>query len=226
METSIRIAGLTVLAPVTVVTNLALGVQCALYYRRLRTEPDDRGRFWGLFFLAMSVATLAGALKHGLPHATPSAGYELVLWACALGSAASVYCAQRATLASRPAGGRVWTALPALEACGFLAAGLAVGPEMWLVVVNTAVGLVPVLAVESRAAWRGSRASAWVAAGLGVSTGSALAYVGHVSMGVWFNHVDLAHVLMGVSFLLLARGASGEAADGLLGLRPAAEEAA
>lgn len=229
METSIQVLGLTVLAPVTVVTNLFLSAQCAVYHGRLRTGRGDRSGLWALFFLSMSAATLAGALKHGLPHALPSDLYALVLWISSLASAASIYCAQRATLMShaRDAATLPWVALPILQAVAFVGACLAVGPEMWLVVVNTAVGLIPVLVVESLAARRGSATSAWIAAGLGASTLSALAYVGHLSMGAWFNHVDLAHTLMGLSFFLMVRGGDGEeTARVAFRLRPEAEEVA
>lgn len=229
METSLQIGGLTVLAPVTVVTNLLLSVQCAVYYRRLRTGWEDRSGLWALFFLAMSAATLAGALKHGLPHESFGEAYQLVLWVCGLGSAAAVYYAQRATLVSRSrmAGAPFWAALPALQLVAFIGSCLTWGPEMALVVVNTAVGLVPVLAVEFLAARRGSAPSAWIAAGLGVSVLSALVYVGHVSMGVWYDHVDLAHTLMALSFLLMVRGGGGDAAAGVpVRLRCGAEEVA
>lgn len=228
METSIRILGLTVLAPVTVVTNLFLSVQCAVYYGRLRTGLRGRSDLWALFFLAMSAATLAGALKHGVRFANASATYELVLWVSSLASAASVYYAQRATLASRPSDAGVvpWTRLPALQAGVFAGACLLVGPEMWLVVVNTAVGLIPVLVVESLSARHGRATSAWIAAGLGASFLSALAYVGHVSVGPWFNHIDLTHTLMGLSFFLMVRGGGEETAPGPFRLPAEAEEAA
>jgi len=229
METSIRILGLTVLAPVTTGTNLLLGIQCALYWRRLRAAREEWSRLWALFFLCMSAATLAGVLKHGFPFPRPSAAHELVLWVSNLGSAASVYYAQRATRASRTTVERsgALTALPPFQVTAFIAACLVVGPEMWLVVVNTAVGLIPVLVAESRAAQRGSTSSAWIAAGLGVSMLPALVYTGRFSVGPWFNHIDLAHVLMGLSFFLMLQGCGGRE-TGLvrLPLRAEAEEVA
>lgn len=208
METWIEIGGLEVRSPVTAFTNLLLSVQCAVYWRRLRGTGDRRARYWSHFFLSMAVATLAGVPKHGLEHMLSADLYAWVLWVSSLGSAASVYFAQRATLVSRagPESGRLPLALCRIEVAAFLAASLALGPEMWLVVVNTAVGLVPVIVVEARARGRGSVEAGWVVAGLATSLGTGAVYVVGVSLGPWFNHIDIAHVLMGVSFVLIVRG--------------------
>jgi len=216
METWIEVAGLTIRSPVTAFTNLLLSVQCCVYWRRLRSRRADRAGYWWLFFLAMAVATLAGVPKHGLRHVLPADVYLFVLWTSSLGSAASVYCAQRATLASAAlnAGDGRLVRLCALQACVFLGANVALGPEMWLIVVHTAVGLIPVIGAEALAARRGSRRAMWIAGGLGVSLLTGVVYVGRLSLGAWFNHIDVAHALMGVSFWLIVKGAPAAGSHG------------
>jgi len=66
-----------------------------------------------------------------------------------------------------------------------------------------------VMGVEALRLRRGASSGPWTLAGLGVSLFTGVVYVGHISMGVWFNHIDLAHVLMGISFWLMVRGAEG-----------------
>lgn len=207
MDTSIELAGLTIGAPVTAFTNLVLSVQCAVYSRRVRTGRPDRGGYWSLFFLAMAVATSAGVAKHGLAHVLPSEVYRAVLWAASLGSAASVFFAQRATWVSRtsPTIALRLTRLSEFQVTLFVGASLALGPEMWLVVVNTAVGLLPVIAVEVRSVWRAAPEGAWIAAGLILSMLTGVVYVTRLGVGPWLNHVDVAHLLMGASFALMAR---------------------
>jgi len=214
MDTWIEVAGLTIHSPVTALTNLLLAVQCAVYARRLRTGREDRGGYWSLFFLAMAVATLAGVLKHGLSYLMTDTAYLTVLWVSSLGSAASVYYAQRATLVSR-ATSRVesrLTGICVLQMALFLGASMGLGPEMWLVVANTAVGLAPVIVAEASSPRDHERMGLWVAGGLVVSLFTGVVYVMRLSVGPWFNHVDMAHVLMGVSFALIAKGA-GELVD-------------
>ena len=144
MDTWIEVAGLTIHSPVTVFTNLVLCVQCTVYYRAVRTGHEDRAGYWSLFFLAMAVATLAGVSKHGLSHVLSADVYLAVLWASSLGTAASVYFAQRATIISRV--GPRWASrlvgLAALQLAIFLGANLILGPEMLLIVAHTAVGLI------------------------------------------------------------------------------------
>jgi hypothetical protein len=40
-----------------------------------------------------------------------------------------------------------------------------------------------------------------------VSIGTAVVYVTKLSAGPWLTHIDIAHLSMGVSFALIARGA-------------------
>jgi hypothetical protein len=228
MATSIEIAGLTVQAPVTAFTNLLLSVQCATYCRRLWTGQRDRGGNWALFFLAMAVATLAGVPKHGLKQSLPGDVYLVILWISSLGSAASVYFAQRATLVSCTSSvSALFRVVCALQACVFVGASVALGPEMWLIVVNTAVGLIPVIFAECCWIRAGSRQSAWIVAGLCLSMLTGVVYMVRLSVGVWLNHIDIAHVLMGVSFFLMARGSPDSGThfdrDSARGLRPTPE---
>lgn len=215
METSIEIGGLSIHSPVTTFTNVLLCIQCTLYYRAVRTGRQDRGGYWSLFFLAMAVTTLAGAPKHGLPHLMSAAAYQTVLWISNLGSAASVYFAQRATLVSRA--GATWdsrlTRLSQLQLVLFLIANLVLGPEMSLVVANTAVGLLPVIVAEAMPMRRGERDGAWIAGGLGLSLLTGIVYVASLGLGRWLNHVDIAHFLMAASFALMVRGAPDRAAQ-------------
>jgi hypothetical protein len=209
MDTWIEVAGLTIHSPVTAFTNLLLCVQCTVYYRAVRTGHKDRAGYWSLFFFAMAVATLAGVSKHGLSHVLSADVYLAVLWASSLGTAASVYFAQRATIISRV--GPRWASrlvgLAALQLAIFLGANLILGPEMLLIVAHTAVGLIPVIVVEALSLRTGEREGAWIAGGLVLSMLTGVVYVARLGFGPWLNHIDIAHLLMGVSFALMVRGA-------------------
>jgi hypothetical protein len=89
----------------------------------------------------------------------------------------------------------------------FLCANALIGPEMLLLIADTAIGLLPVIALEARSWLRGRSEGGWVAAGLSVSIGTAAVYVTRLSAGPWLDHIDIAHLLLGVSFALIARGA-------------------
>jgi hypothetical protein len=187
MDTSLEIGGLVVHAPVTAGTNLALAAQCLAYHRRLRGDAEARPRLWGAFFAMMAVATLAGVLKHGVPQELSASAFLGVLWISNVTGGASTWFAQLATIRSHaPDGdGRLLSRLVGAQLVLFLFANLAIGPAMLLLVVDTALGLLPVIVVETRARLLGRTEAGWVAAGLSVSIGTAVVYVTKLSAGPW-----------------------------------------
>jgi hypothetical protein len=96
-----------------------------------------------------------------------------------------------------------------IELALFLAANVVMGPDILLLIANTAAGLTPVIVAESRAFRRGSPAGGAIAGGLSLSILTGLAYLGDFSPSPWFDNIDVAHLLMGVSFELVRRGAAG-----------------
>lgn len=207
-STWIEIGGLTIRAPVTAGTNLALAVQCALYFRSLREGPGARTRLWSGFFLMMALATLVGVVKHGFGHELSETGLFLVLWVSNLTGSISTYFAQRASLVFH-APEHLTRRLDRLfraQLLVFLAGNLVLGPRLLFLLVNTAVGLSPVIVVEARAFHRGHPGAGWIAGGLSVSIVSAVIYAAGLSVGPWLNHVDIAHLLMGASLWLMVRG--------------------
>ncbi len=208
METTwIEIGGFVIRAPVTAATNLALAVQCALYFRSLRAGLGARSRLWGGFFSMMAIATLAGVLKHGFQHELSETGLFLVLWVSSLTSGISTYYAQSATAVVHAPEHleRRFLRLFQIQLFLFLAGNVALGPQTLLLVVNAAVGLLPVIGVEAIALRRGHPGSGWIAGGLSLSILTGAVYVLGLSVGPWLNHIDIAHMLMGVSFWLIVR---------------------
>ena len=216
--TSIEIGGLVIRAPVTAGTNLVLAVQCFIYFRSLRAGPGARSRLWGGFFSMMAIATLAGVLKHGFQHELSETGLLLVLWVTNVAGGIATYYAQSATAATHAPERlkRRFDRVFQIQFLVFLAGNVALGPEILLLVVNIAAGLLPVIVVEVMALRRGHPGSGWVVGGLSVSILTAAVFLAGLSIGPWLNHIDIAHLLMGVSFWLIVRscrpsvGAPGE----------------
>ena len=208
METTwIEIGGFVIRAPVTAGTNLILAVQCVLYFRRLRAEPEARSRLWGGFFSMMAIATLAGVLKHGFQHQLSETGLLLVLWVSNVTSGIATYYAQRATAVTHAPEHlkRRFDRLFQVQFFVFLAGNVVLGPQILLLVVNMAAGLLPVIGVEAMALRRGHPGSGWVVGGLSLSILTGATYVAELSIGPWLSHIDIAHVLIGVSFWLIMR---------------------
>ena len=208
METTwMEIGGFVIRAPVTAGTNLVLAVQCILYFRRLRARHGARSRFWGGFFAMMAIATSAGVLKHGFQHELSETSLLLVLWVSSVTSGIATYYAQRATAVTHAPEHlkRRFDRLFRIQFFVFLVGNVALGPQMLLLVVNMAAGLLPVFGVEAMALRRGHPGSGWIVGALSVSILTGSVYVAGLSIGPWLNHIDMAHVLMGVSFWLIMR---------------------
>lgn len=205
----VTLGAVSIAAPATAGTNLLLAVQCFAYHHRLRERPRSRAQLWACFFASMSIATLAGALKHGLRYELGDLGFAGVLWVSNVAGGLATYYAQRATILSHLRGRarRRVHAFVRAQLVGFLTANLALGPEMLLLIADTALGLLPVIGVEARAALRGRREGTWIATGFGISIGTAGVYLVRLSLEPWLNHIDIAHILLGASFFLIVRGA-------------------
>jgi hypothetical protein len=217
--TSIEIAGVVIQTPVNVATNLLLTLQCVGYYRYLSRREGEWARCWALFFQMMAVATAAGVVKHGFHYLLGVGAFTLVLAISNVASGFSTHSAQRATVTSLAAPERrsLLQLLTTAQLAVFLAANVAVGPDIMLLIANTAVGLIPVIVVEARAFLRGSTAGGAVAGGLTLSILGGAAYVMRFSPSPWFDCIDVAHLVMGISFELLRRGAARAPSGSLRG---------
>ena len=208
METTwIEMGGFVIRAPVTAATNLVLGLQCSLYFRGLKSSPGPRSRLWGGFFAMMAIATFAGVLKHGFQHELSEGSLFIVLWVTNVAGGIATYCAQRATSvthAPEQFRGR-FDRVCEIQLFVFLAANVVLGPRFLLLVVNLAVGLLPVIAAEALAFRRGHAEAGWIVGGLSLSILAGSVYLAGLSIGPWLNHIDIAHVLMGVGFWLIVR---------------------
>jgi hypothetical protein len=216
----VDVLGVRIQAPVAAGTNVALALQCAYFRWRLRRGVEPAIRLWALFFLAMAVATLAGAPKHALRHVLSPIELTSVLWISSLGSGLAVWAAQRATITSRAGLRRVGLErASSLQLVAYLVANAAWGPHMSVLIANTVVGLLPVIHAEAGAARGGEPSGGWIAAGFGLSMITGLVYVAELSLGHWVNHIDVAHVLMALSYYLIARGAAAPTSVPVLATR-------
>lgn len=206
----IEIGGVPIRAPVTAGTNAIIAAQCAAYFWHSRRTGTARAQMWGSFFLSMALATTAGVVKHGLPHLIPPGGFQAVLWISNIAGGFATWFAQRATIVSRgPRVGRSRLCRLADAQLGaFVAANVVLGPDLLLLLLDMALGLLPVMVVEAVSFWRRTPGSGAVAGGLSISLLTGAVYLTEVSVGPWLSHIDIAHCMMMGSFFLIVRGTS------------------
>ncbi len=178
---------------------------------RWATDPRrglERPRSWSGFFFFLSLATLLGVAKHGIPQYLGETGSALTDFILSLAAGLAVLHAEAATIQAhvRAPSLRRWLRRAALGKFALFVVGTALTASFPLVILDTALGLVPVTLAEWAAFRRGQRSAGWVAGGVAFSSSAALVYLLNVPSHTWFDHRDLAHVLMMVTLLLIFQG--------------------
>lgn len=205
---SFELAGVVWQSPVTAGTNLVLSGMCFGFYARLCRALDRRTVMWRRFLLALGVATLAGVPKHALKDYAAASGLSAVVLLSCMSVGIATYYAQRATLESGLFGRdpRGLLALVRLQLVAFIP--LMLYRRLFSVaLLQMGLGLGGVLFVEVAAYLRGHVARAWTLAGIAVAILPGWVYLLRWPSSVWFDHNDLAHVLMAASLVLVYRGA-------------------
>jgi hypothetical protein len=209
---AIEFLGVEILWPVTVLTNLILAALCGFLYRRLYRAATPaattaRNSYWARFLLFLAIATLAGAIKHGF-HNYPGVLYGSAVLVSILASGVATTFAQLATVETFVLRKDTRFSLRLaiyLQLAVFIVIGSTTDGFL-TATANSAIGLIPVL-LANILAWRFAYAgSGWIASGLLLSFFTGLIYVVQVSIGPWFTHVDISHIVMMTSLILISRG--------------------
>lgn len=210
---TITLAGVPVQAPVTVLTNALLTMECLAFATVLRGRRGTRGRLWTVVFLLLALGALAGVPKHGIPHGS----WEGLRHASRTVSDLGVASATTALviLAVGAHARRLWmrrclAGLAVLQLGFFAILTALLRPGFAIVAGNSAVALVPVTPGAVRALCAGSRSGRWILGAVGTWVLSFLTYVAGVGVDAWIDHVDVSHALVMVAVLLLYRGALAE----------------
>lgn len=207
------IAAARIHAPVTVATNLALALQCGVLAHRLGASRSRLGRLWTGFFGWMAVATAVGAVKHGLGASDAPRAYTTALVVSNLASGIAVHRGQLATAAAHapPVARATLSTLASLQLACF-ATWTWLVPSAAAAVVNAALGLLPVVAAESRAAGPGDVAARTLVGGFGLASAAALVYGAGDRLPGPLEATDAAHLVMIGAFALLGVGAHARVA--------------
>ena len=206
---STTLGDFVITAPVTTVTNLVMAAACARLAAGIQGANEPLARRWRHFFMAVALALVAGAPKHGFAYARASSWVVGATIASGLLAGLAVYAAQRAALESLvlpPTVARWISRLTAWQLLGLVAV-MTIGHSFTWVLTFIGPGLVAVLVAESWAWRRDVRGHGWIAAGLAASIVPGATYLAGWPQWPGFNHVDLAHGLILVSLCAIGYGA-------------------
>lgn len=193
----------------TAATNVVLATTCFACVLRLPAVTDSRANMWRRFLLSLGVAALTGVIKHGLSEYAASTWHQTATLISNLSAGAATYYAQRATLETALFGTRsrrVLLGLVRLQLAIF-ALQVTLKPEFGAVLMQSGLGLAGVCFAEWMAYRRRLVASGWHLAGLATALLPGVVYLLRWPSSGLFNHLDVAHVLLAASCVLIFRGA-------------------
>ncbi len=198
-------AGVIFSEPVTAFGNLILAAVCVYSFLQVRKVEDFSGKVpWSYFFLSLGTATFIGVFTHLFSHYNPT-WLRLIGWCF---SGLTAYFAQAASIQqlTKEKTGTLML-ISKVEFVLFLIA-LYWFQTFGVVLVITVISLLTVLGVQGYGVISSVlKGSEWILIGFIVSALTAVGRLMNLSIHpVWFNHHDVAHLLMVFAALLILFG--------------------
>jgi len=210
-QPSIFIFGLRLDEPVTTITDLFISAVCFYAYFRLTklAERQKLHQFLRFYFLSIGIATFVGGIiGHGLLYIF-SFPWKLPGWLTSMLSVALIERASiehaRKLISPRLARTLAWSNV--LELLTFMTLTFS-SLNFIFVEIQTTYGLLVVVAslnifIYSRTRSQGSKL---FLIAVGFSALGALVFMNKWSIHMWFNYLDLSHVLLTISAIFFYKG--------------------
>lgn len=210
-QPSIEIFGITIMEPMVTFTDLWITTVCVYAFIKLvkLNKPNKVQQYMCWYFLIMGVATfLGGILGHAFQHVI-GLEWKLPGW---LISMLAVMAIERASIMhAQPilnkSFARFLGAANVVELIVFAVITF-VTLNFFYIQVHSAYGLgLVVLPLHFYVFWKTrNKGSRYFVLTVLFSSLAAIFYKNKIGLGIWFNHLDLAHTVMAISMYYLYRG--------------------
>lgn len=202
--TRISPGGILISEPVTALTDIVLSFVCLYCFLRLRKTRSDipTVKLFSYYFLTLSIATAYGGIVgHAFIHLL-SYEWKMPAWFISM---ISVALFERAAIIHaypllRKNTGRFFAILNIVELLTLLTI-VSFTRNFFYVELHAAYGLLVIVFSFELYVYRktGEKGSRIVLYAIGVSALAALVHLTRIAPHIWFNHLDLSHVLMTVA---------------------------
>ena len=206
----IYIGSLKIQEPITVLTDLLVALVCVFAFIKIKSSKQNTGIvLYRWFFLATGISTLVSAL---IGHAflyqwefnAKIYGWVTGIVSVAFGQYAALY-NTRELLGQKEFTLLFWLNL--MEVC--LALVLVFVMFSFVVVeVHSAIGLVLGVTVLEYIKYKKTNSilSKYMMIGVGIAVLAVLCHVFKLAISVWFNHLDLSHVIIAIAVYVMYKG--------------------
>lgn len=204
--------GIRVDEPINMLTDLVVSAVClTAFYRLNKTKlPGKTQTFFRLYFLLMGLATLfGGIIGHGFLYVFTFAwklpGWIISMFSVALIERSSIEHAKSLTY---PKVGKFFLVLNIVELLTVMSITIYTLNFKW-VEFHSGYGLLAVvLPFHSFVYFKTrDRGSLIIMGAVMIASVAALFFMNQISLHVWFNHIDISHVLMSVAAYVFYKGA-------------------
>lgn len=194
------------------ITDLIVSAVCLTAYYRL-TKKNLQGKtqlYFRLYFLLLGLATLfGGVIGHGFLYAFSFAwklpGWIISMFSVALIERSSI---EHAKPLIHPRVGKFFLTLNIIELITVMTITIYTLNFKW-VEFHSGYGLLAVVLTFHGFVYLKTRdqGSGKIIIGVGIASIAALIFMNEISPHIWFNHIDLSHVLMAVAAQFFYEGA-------------------
>jgi len=211
-QPSIEVLGIRIDEPVNMFTDLIVSAVCLIAYYRL-TKKKLSGKtqlYFRWYFLLMGLATLfGGVIGHGFLYAFSFAwklpGWIISMFSIALIERSSI---EHARPLINPKVGKAFLILNIIELVIVMTITIYTLNFQW-VEFHSGYGLLAIVLTFHGFTYLKTRdqGSGTIIVGVGIASIAALIFMNELSLSIWFNHIDLSHVIMAVAAQIFYKGA-------------------
>lgn len=213
-DTTIYIASVAIHEPITTVTDFIISGLCVYFYFKLNKLPANNRstNYWKYFYGFMALGSFIGGCAHAFFEFHVGFGYKTFWLSMQVLNMLAIYCMQHATLSSALVHSNkksYWKKSYLVQALIAIVA-VFVFQNFLVVVINNAVALIPIMIIHFRAS-KTNKLNLWIAYGIAVLFVTAGVNLAKLSLHDYFNHLDLAHVLIMINLYLMFTGVKRKA---------------
>jgi hypothetical protein len=211
-QPSVYISGIRIDEPIATLTDIIVSLVCFYAFYQL-TKKKLQGRsqlYFRYYFLLMAIATfLGGVVGHGFLYAV-SFGWKLPGWITGMVSIALI---ERSSIAHarqliKPQIGKFFLVFNLIELLTIMIITMTTLDFKW-VELHSGYGLLAIVASFHLYTYYKTKdkGSLTILIAVAITGLASIVFVNKLSLHVWFNHIDISHVLLAISAYVFYRGA-------------------
>ncbi len=207
-NTYIFLFGFKIFEPTVILTNLVIFLVSAYYFRQLRVLQNKYAQQTGLFVLLMGLSTCFASVDHGTQYQLGKTFFRVDLFISHSLNLVALYYCFRAAFSLTSLNERLQKNIIYITSAITLLLMLfiLIIPSFLIIKVSAGVVLIYSLVIHLINYRKKVPGTGLFAVGIIVSFFSIIVHSLRIAVSDWFNHKDIAHVIIAVSLVIMCTG--------------------